>query len=369
MPDPRLLKPPRSVNDAIADRIIRHAIYIERLKTHQVRLIIGEFNEGLAFEIAAQIERSVGSILSGPYLSGLATTNRLRGLAARNAKLIAEQMDTLLKLLVADLELLAGVDAAWAAKMLGETVPLAFDFRTPAPATLRSIVRSRPFDGALLKDWWRGLSTATQDGVGRELTRGLVLGEPTQVIVRRIRGTRANGFADGYLQTPRRQIEAVVRTAVSHVTNQARAETYKANADVVQRERWVSTLDADTTEICMALDGRVFPVGEGQFPPAHHQCRSVRTPITASFAELGRELGIDLEDIAPGTRASMDGQVPADMTYGSWLRRQSAAFQDQVLGPGKAAVFRRGKVDIGRFVTRDLRPLTLRELQALEGMI
>ena len=38
-----------------------------------------------------------------------------------------------------------------------------------------------------------------------------------------------------------------------------------------------------------------------------------------------------MDELPAGTRASMDGQVPADQTFGQWIKRQSAARQDQVL--------------------------------------
>jgi hypothetical protein len=44
----------------------------------------------------------------------------------------------------------------------------------------------------------------------------------------------------------------------------------------------------------------------------------------------------------PGTRASMDGQVPADLTYADWLKKQSAARQDEILGPTRGKLFRSG---------------------------
>lgn len=62
-----------------------------------------------------------------------------------------------------------------------------------------------------------------------------------------------------------------------------------------------------------------------------------------------RELGIDVDQLPPGTRASMDGQVPSGLGYNEWLNRQSAERQDEALGPTRAALFRRGGLRVDQF--------------------
>jgi hypothetical protein len=79
-----------------------------------------------------------------------------------------------------------------------------------------------------------------------------------------------------------------------------------------------------------------------------------------------KELGIKLKDAPPGTRASMNGQVAARTTYPEWLRKQPIAVQEEALGVGRAALFRRGVVPIERFVDRRYNPLNLRQLEELE---
>ena len=49
----------------------------------------------------------------------------------------------------------------------------------------------------------------------------------------------------------------------------------------------------------------------------------------------------EITRIIAGTRASMNGQVPGNLTYNAWLRRQPRAFIDEVLGPTKAAALPR----------------------------
>jgi hypothetical protein len=65
-----------------------------------------------------------------------------------------------------------------------------------------------------------------------------------------------------------------------------------------------------------------------------------------------------------GDRASMNGPVDSRVTYGGWLKRQPKEFQDDVLGPRRAALFRSGKLRIDQFVDDMGRSLTLDELAA-----
>jgi hypothetical protein len=58
----------------------------------------------------------------------------------------------------------------------------------------------------------------------------------------------------------------------------------------------------------------------------------------------------------------MDGQVPAETSYGAWLKRQSAARQDEVLGATRGALFRRGGLTIERFADNRGRWLSIPEL-------
>lgn len=92
-------------------------------------------------------------------------------------------------------------------------------------------------------------------------------------------------------------------------------------------------------------------------------CRSVSVPVLKSW----KELGIDIADMPPGTRASMDGQVPADLTYRQWLSRQSAERQDEILGPERGKLLRAGKVTVEQFTDDKGNWLTLDQLRAKIG--
>jgi hypothetical protein len=122
-------------------------------------------------------------------------------------------------------------------------------------------------------------------------------------------------------------------------------------------------LDNRTTEICIGYDGKVYPINEGPRPPFHWQCRTQAVPVLKSW----KQLGINLKEAPEGTRSSMNGQEAAKITYPEWLKKQPIEFQDEVLGPTRAKLWRSGKVKIDRF-TQDGKLLTLDQLRKKEGL-
>ena len=62
----------------------------------------------------------------------------------------------------------------------------------------------------------------------------------------------------------------------------------------------------------------------------------------------------------------MDGQVPEAETYQSWLKKKPAAFQDEVLGPNRAKLFREGMA-LDRFVDQSGKEYTLKQLRSKDA--
>lgn len=63
----------------------------------------------------------------------------------------------------------------------------------------------------------------------------------------------------------------------------------------------------------------------------------------------------------------MDGQVPAETTYADWLKSQSAARQDEVLGPTRGRLLRQGDLPMDRMYDHKGRFLTLDQLRARDA--
>lgn len=261
-------------------------------------------------------------------------------------------------------ELMADTEAKSLAAALGD-----WETATPTAKVVTTAVNTSPLSvrgaggGMLLDAFLQGAADADVERVTGAIRRGYFEGRTTEQVVRDVIGTKAANYQDGILGMSRRNARTVVHTGLQHVANTARAETMKANDDIVKGYRWVSTLDSRTSEICQALDGRQFDLGEGPVPPAHANCRSTIVPVTKTW----KELGIDMPEMAPGQRASEDGPVSASLTYFEWLKTQPASFVEEALGTTRAALFLKGGLDADEFarlqLNRNFEPLTIAELR------
>jgi uncharacterized protein with gpF-like domain len=149
---------------------------------------------------------------------------------------------------------------------------------------------------------------------------------------------------------------------------------YEANQDITKKYRYVATLDTRTSAICRALDGKTFEYGKGPTPPQHFNCRSTTIPVI-DYDELG------FTPPPAGTRASQGGQVPANQSYGQWLKEKQKGETDadllqrqaMALGAGKVEYFRRLSQKYGpqnalaKLVRDDGSELTLEHLRARYG--
>ena len=360
-----------SANETLRNRGILHATQLERLKTNEVNSVLGYLNSEVLYRVQREVQlglvRTKG--MMGRRDHEALRTEGYREMIHSVRGMLSGGMKTAGKAVRDRLVDIGVHEAQFQANTLAQVLPsssggfgLGIDITTPSIPNIRAILKSQPFQGRFLKDWFDAESKAAQSRIERAVNLGIATGETTDQIVRRLTGTKRNGYRDGAFETTRRGAEAITRTAITHVTARAREMTYKDNDEVVKGVQFLATLDLRTTEICAANDQQVFKVGEGPRPPLHIRCRSTTVPVLKSW----KELGIDLKEAPPGTRASMNGQVPATLSYGEWLKQQPVADQNQVLGEKRAALFRRGNLPITRFVDSRWRPLSLERLQTIE---
>jgi hypothetical protein len=82
----------------------------------------------------------------------------------------------------------------------------------------------------------------------------------------------------------------------------------------------------------------------------------------AAFRHEAKERGVPIQQVRAEWAQRVVGRVPAKTTYDEWLRLQPATFQDDVLGPERAKLFRDG-MTLDRFVDFNGRRFTLDELR------
>jgi len=317
------------------DAAVKHRIGLNRYSSWLVRRVISQLNR-VEKDIISRLAEAAPDSVAGGRLELLLDAIRV---------LQAQGWVTIKARLTEDLTDLAEAEALFSDRLTKLAArPEAFTVFSPAPPVgqVMAAVQARPFQGRFLKGWLDDAEEGEAKRVRETIRQGFIEGRPTAEIVRTLRGTRANKYRDGVLEISRRGAEAMVRTAITHTANVAHEEAYQANSDIVRGVEWVSVLDSRTTMICASRDGKIYPIGKGPRPPAHIGCRSTTIPVVDK-----------IEGVAEFNRP----------TYPEWLAKQSAAAQDDILGPARGRLFRSGGLKVESFVDRKGSLLTLQQLR------
>jgi SPP1 gp7 family putative phage head morphogenesis protein len=342
----------QNINEALFHAGVQHQIYLQRYSTQVVREIL---------EVLIQSQNDIISKLSGADLTDF-SQRRLQSMLVEVRKLTTEAYGVLQEKLNGKLTETAHYESDFNAKLIEKLLPVEITLIRPAIETLSALVTSKPMQGRFIADEAKDLDAVSVKRIEQAIRIGVIEGETTPDIIRRIRGSKALNYKDGILQRSRDDVERLVRTSITHITARARDELYRANESVVKAWRFTATLDRRTTVICASLDGQVFDLSTGPMPPRHPNCRSSSTPILKSW----QELGIDAKELTESTRASMDGQVPETLTYQDWLKKQPQDVVEDVLGKTKAKLFNEGGLTLDRFVDFKGEVYTLDELRKHE---
>ena len=188
------------------------------------------------------------------------------------------------------------------------------------------------------------LSSVIKDNSAKEIKRinkaisdGFTQGLTNKQISTNIRGTKANRFNDGQLASVNRANNSIVRTAVQHVSTQARLATAKQNKDLVKGYKIVVTFDSRTTTLCYDIgqQNETFELDKGPMPPLHWGCRDTITMVLSEkfdFLDKG------------ATRATVDGQVSVKLGSYDWMLQQPKSFQEASMGVTRSRLLRDGGI-------------------------
>lgn len=344
-----------AIDDNLADELIAHQLDVLR------------FEAGLRTRVFALLERLQKELVQKLKSEDLTefTKARTTALLRDTSQLIDEYYTRITADVNAQLNGLVPVEAR-ATKEVFETVIISMQAQLPTKAFMERLVSNSMIFGSPSAEWWMKQSQDTAFQFANAVRQGLAQGETTSQIVNRITGTDT---ISGVMEVSKKNARSLVQTSVQTVANEARFETFRQNKDIIRGVQQLSTLDGRTTDICIAYSGAEWDLSGKPLrgtrlafnggPPRHWNCRSVLVPLTRTF----KELGLDIPEPEPRERASADGPVAASTTFDAFLTRRGTAFQDEVLGPGRAELWRSGTITLSQLLDLKGNPLTLRQLR------
>lgn len=353
-----------SANDTIVDLFTERAVDLLRLEAGSRDKAVLLLND-LDSEIAAAISKIDPASATGNAAKQRARLASLQQIVESSIQATYRLASTQMTNEVRDV---ADTESNWTANAINFAIKAEFADAGLTASGLDNLVSNILIQGAPTAEWWGRQAQGLSDKFADQMRLGVAAGESNSDLIDRVRGTNEK---PGIMDIARNSAERLVRSSVQTAANAGRTATYQNNSDLIAAVQWHSTLDTRTSEWCIVRDGLQYTVtthepldsdvpwlsGPGAL---HWMCRSTSIPVMKSW----RDLGIDADEIPDSTRASMDGQVPAKTTFESWLKKQSKARQDTVLGPGKADLWRAGKITFRDLLNQDGRPLTTEQLRA-----
>jgi len=132
------------------------------------------------------------------------------------------------------------------------------------------------------------------------------------------------------LDIGRRSAEGISHNAVHGAFNFAEREMYLENEDIIENVRFTAIIDRKTTDICISLDGEVFPLKEAPLPPLHFRCRSMLMPIFKGIKFEGKRIatldtGSRKIHHRDGTTSTVYSKrrvqfIPESMNHSQWVQ-------------------------------------------------
>lgn len=328
------------INDKLADEILSRELSLNRFDA-ELRRRVSTKLASMNTEVLNKLKGDITSWNRGYF------NETLRDLR----KLIDEYYAEIADMTAKDMESLAYSETDWVQTTVNDLVKTDL-FEKPSDKQTSKISLDALIQGALLASWWAKLSADAYFRVSSQMRIGYGAGDKN-----------VYDKVKAQLKTNNSSAETIVKNAVRTVASDAREAVYDKNASMIKGKKYVSVLDNRTSLGCIAYDGSTYtmdnqPLGKKSLPyrelPAHFNCRSVYVIFLKSAEEIG--------DIPKSTRSSMDGQVPQDTTFQDFLERKGKAFQDEVLGKGKAQLWREGKITLQQLIDQSGNPVTLKEL-------
>lgn len=367
---------PDSLSQRLSDQLTRRDVDLLRLAAGDERRMEAEV-EALGEELVRRLVRSDPTAVGqGPGQARLDTViaasvpvirdtyRALYGdMRGKLLEVMAGEADVMRRALSVSLDVSDGTSRI----ILGENVPR---------ATMRDIIDNRVIsananDAETMRGFFEREAASHHRRYSGALRQAFSQDETLSQMMTRLREVT---------DTMARESTAVIRTGYNHVISQVRIEMMQRNSLLFKGAIWISRLDSRTSPICRALSNGMWDLNTGRPlpgsavssrfpgpPPKHFNERSQLHPLTRTVAEMEAEGDPDVQkalaSLTDEQRRLLSPDPPADESYSEWLRRQSAAVQNEVLGPTRRKLWLDGKLTLQEMVTQRGRPLTLEQLR------
>lgn len=325
---------------------VRHAIFVQRFAG-------GQLKEVLPF--LERVRKATIKRLRKAELTGFSKA-RMAGLLKELDDDLEAIYSAMSKKISRNMKEFANEEAGFSTRMF--TRGTKADFVKPTNVAIQAAIFAEPIvlasEEMTIEESLRQFSKKKRRELANVIRDGTVAGRTNEEIIGDI------NFITNKIQ--RNHSEAIVRTVTNHISTTARTLVIQNNEDILKGYEWVSTLDGNTTSICQSLDGTIYPVDGSVKPPIHWGCRSTIIPLVKDEFSVRDKVSSERPAVGSKGAETVDGRT----TYNSWLKRQSAEFQDEVLGKDKGKLFREGGLPVTSFVDKNFKPLTLEQLKRTE---
>jgi SPP1 gp7 family putative phage head morphogenesis protein len=338
-----------ALSDEIQDAITRHQIFI-------LRYAAGREKE--ASQYVDRVKEMIQDELRNEELTDLELA-RLNRFMDEVQLFAEEQYQALAEKVADDARELAAQEIDWNAgllsRIIGEDITVPSAFRTELSVFAEVLLAG--VAGATVRGVTNAFRQTKTVQLMQAIRDGVTMREDNFQIGRR---------AESVTGLHKKQAGSMIRTISNHVSVKTRDTVLQENIGLFDGYEWVAVLDSRTSIICAGRDGKIYPLTDdpekSPKPPAHFNCRSTITPVVkAGFEDRAKKP-------KPRTAEGAKGKtkVRQTTTYESWLIRQPASFQDEVLGVTRGRLFRRGGLNLSKFVDDSGKTLTLDELRKVE---
>ncbi len=339
--------------EQLDDLAARHASHLHRYGTYtanQIKKITDKIDRKLSLEILDALD-SMTPREQAEFIAGRYTTRRTQALRDNINTAVKETRQAVSTVTGNSSKDLVKYELSRSEKVIAAIPVMAAlteGYKALSPSGVYKTVAAMPIKGVHAKDLTKDIATRYQRALYSQIRDGMVNGEQPAVILSRVRGTAAQLKKDGVFFRRNTDVEAFVRTSMTHASA---ATSEAAYADMgVKKIVYRATLDGRTSKRCASLDGRVMKVGEGPRPPQHINCRSEVLPYQKDM-DWKRPSVSDkrpVGKIPKDERGKKIKQVAATKNYKKWFDEQPVKFKREWLGPSRYKLYKEG-IGLDRF--------------------